>query len=160
MLGDDRLERRAGQLQQMRIAQGHHGGRPRGLRQQGHLAEEAELNGQGFTAADWPYWESKVRARDFSLDEEELRQYFPLDNVLTQGVFAAAERLYGITVAPREDLEGYAEGVRVWDESGKEYMEAVAGLWCASLGFSDLASSANTLRCTGTFAPGSRSMRW
>lgn len=29
------------------------------------------------------------------------------------------------------------EGVRVWDESGKEYMEAVAGLWCASLGFSN-----------------------
>ncbi|MCQ9676112.1 M3 family metallopeptidase [Corynebacterium sp. BF-R-2] len=79
------------------------------------LAEEAELNGQGFTAADWPYWESKVRARDFSLDEEELRTYFPLDQVLEKGVFAAAERLYGITVTPRDDLDGYAEGVRVWE---------------------------------------------
>ncbi|HAT1243814.1 TPA: M3 family metallopeptidase [Corynebacterium striatum] len=79
------------------------------------LAEEATLNGQGFTAADWPYWESKVRARDFSLDEEELRKYFPLDQVLEKGVFAAAERLYGITVIPRDDLEGYAEGVRVWE---------------------------------------------
>ena len=79
------------------------------------LAEEAELNGHGFTAADWPYWESKVRARDFSLDEEELRKYFPLDQVLQKGVFAAAERLYGITVTPRDDLEGYAEGVRVWE---------------------------------------------
>lgn len=28
------------------------------------------------------------------------------------------------------------EGVRVWDETGKEYIESVAGLWCASLGFS------------------------
>ena len=79
------------------------------------LAEEAELNGQGFTAADWPYWESKVRARDFSLDEEELRNYFPLNQVLEKGVFAAAERLYGITVTPRDDLDGYAEGVRVWE---------------------------------------------
>lgn len=79
------------------------------------LAEEATLNGQGFTAADWPYWESKVRARDFSLDEEELRKYFPLDQVLEKGLFAAAERLYGITVIPRDDLEGYAEGVRVWE---------------------------------------------
>ncbi|MTE09720.1 M3 family metallopeptidase [Corynebacterium aurimucosum] len=79
------------------------------------LAEEATLNGQGFNAADWPYWESKVRARDFSLDEEELRKYFPLDQVLEKGVFAAAERLYGITVIPRDDLEGYAEGVRVWE---------------------------------------------
>jgi len=84
------------------------------------LAEEATLNEQDFHAADWPYWESKVRARDFSLDEEELRQYFPLDNVLTQGVFAAAERLYGISVVPREDLEGYAEGVRVWEVFDKD----------------------------------------
>lgn len=89
------------------------------------LAEEATLNEQDFHAADWPYWESKIRARDFSLDEEELRQYFPLDKVLTQGVFAAAERLYGITVAPREDLEGYAEGVRVWEvlDKGVEHGE-------------------------------------
>ncbi|QPK78746.1 M3 family metallopeptidase [Corynebacterium lizhenjunii] len=79
------------------------------------LAEEAELSGQGFSAADWPYWESKVRARDFSLDEAELRKYFPLERVLTGGVFAAAERLYGITVEPRDDLQGYAEGVRVWE---------------------------------------------
>lgn len=27
------------------------------------------------------------------------------------------------------------EGVKVWDDQGKEYIEAVAGLWCASLGF-------------------------
>ena len=27
------------------------------------------------------------------------------------------------------------KGVRVWDEAGKEYIESVAGLWCASLGF-------------------------
>ena len=27
------------------------------------------------------------------------------------------------------------EGVRVWDDQGKEYIEALAGLWCASLGF-------------------------
>ena len=79
------------------------------------LAEEADLNGQGFTAADWPYWESKVRARDFSLDEAELRKYFPLDQVLEKGVFAAANRLYGITVTPRDDLRGYTEGVRVWE---------------------------------------------
>jgi len=27
------------------------------------------------------------------------------------------------------------EGCRVWDDSGREHIEAVAGLWCASLGF-------------------------
>lgn len=39
MLGDDRLEGIPGEPQEMRIAQGHHGGRPRSVRQQGHLAE-------------------------------------------------------------------------------------------------------------------------
>ncbi len=29
------------------------------------------------------------------------------------------------------------EGVHVWDEDGKEYIESVAGLWCAALGFSN-----------------------
>ncbi len=27
------------------------------------------------------------------------------------------------------------KGVRVWDDAGKDYIESVAGLWCASLGF-------------------------
>ena len=31
----------------------------------------------------------------------------------------------------------HGEGVRVWDTDGKEYIEAMAGLWCASLGFSE-----------------------
>jgi len=32
---------------------------------------------------------------------------------------------------------GRGQGVRVWDENGREYFESVAGLWCASLGFSN-----------------------
>ena len=32
---------------------------------------------------------------------------------------------------------GHGRGVRVWDENGREYLESVAGLWCASLGFSN-----------------------
>ncbi|MEJ5998478.1 M3 family metallopeptidase [Corynebacterium sp. H130] len=76
------------------------------------LAEAADGDISG---ADWPYWESKVRARDFALDEDELRTYFPLSRVLRDGVFYAANLLYGITIEPREDLEGYAEGVDVWE---------------------------------------------
>ncbi len=29
------------------------------------------------------------------------------------------------------------DGVRVWDDAGRDYIEAVAGLWCANLGFSN-----------------------
>ncbi|QVI98629.1 M3 family metallopeptidase [Corynebacterium diphtheriae] len=88
------------------------------------LAEKkllSEAAGQDITPADWPYWESQVRRRDYALDEEELSQHFPLKKVLVNGVFFAAHRLYGITVEPRPDLEGYAPGVEVWevkDEDG------------------------------------------
>lgn len=78
-------------------------------------AEEAEEHGQKVGAADWSFWEAKVRARDYALDETELRNYFPLNQVLRDGVFFAANRLYGITVEPRPDLRGYAEGVDVWE---------------------------------------------
>jgi 4-aminobutyrate--pyruvate transaminase len=29
------------------------------------------------------------------------------------------------------------EGVRIYDDAGKDYIEGMAGLWCASLGFSE-----------------------
>lgn len=75
----------------------------------------SELAGEPVTGADWPYWQAKVRERDFSLDDEELSRYFPLRQVLEKGVFFAAERLYGITVVKRDDLQGYADGVDVWE---------------------------------------------
>lgn len=75
----------------------------------------SELAGEPVSGADWPYWQGKVLERDYSLDEEELSQYFPLRQVLVDGVFHAAHRLYGITVTSRSDLQGYADGVDVWE---------------------------------------------
>ena len=74
-----------------------------------------ELADTELSAADWPYWQSQVRERDYSLDEEELSRYFPLRQVLVDGVFHAAHLLYGITVEAREDLHGYSAGVDVWE---------------------------------------------
>ena len=73
------------------------------------------------TDADRPFWESKVRERDYALDEAALSHYFPLRQVLVDGVFYAAHLLYGITIIPRPDLTGYAADVDVWevlDEDG------------------------------------------
>ena len=73
------------------------------------------------TDADRPFWESKVRERDYALDEAALSHYFPLRQVLVDGVFYVAHLLYGITIIPRPDLTGYAADVDVWevlDEDG------------------------------------------
>ena len=60
---------------------------------------------------------------------------------------SAAARDIANVLHPYTDLKTHAdqgpmiisrgEGVRVFDESGKSYIESVAGLWCASLGFSN-----------------------
>ena len=74
-----------------------------------------ELAGQELGGADWPYWQAKRREEELGIDEAELRKYFPLEQVLADGVFYAANLLYGITVEKREDLAGYREDVDVWE---------------------------------------------
>ena len=53
-----------------------------------------------------------------------------------------AYQLHAYTNARKHEADGpliinNGEGVRVYDEQGKEYIEGLAGLWCASLGFSE-----------------------
>ena len=75
----------------------------------------SELAGVKVDGADWPYWQAKRREEELGIDEAELRKYFPLEQVLTDGVFYAANLLYGVTVDKREDLAGYREDVDVWE---------------------------------------------
>ncbi|MBZ8178418.1 M3 family peptidase [Corynebacterium poyangense] len=77
------------------------------------IAEAAGV--EKISAADRPYFSNVVKQRDYQLDTAELREYFPLQQVLYDGVFRAAHRLYGIELKPRPDLPGYAEGVEVWE---------------------------------------------
>lgn len=74
-----------------------------------------ELAGAEIDGADWPYWQAKRREEELGIDEAQLRKYFPLEQVLTDGVFYAANLLYGITVEKRDDLAGYRDDVDVWE---------------------------------------------
>ncbi len=74
------------------------------------------------SAADWAYYTEKVRKEKFDLDAEQLRPYFEMDNVLQNGVFYAATKLYGITFKERKDLPVYLPDIRVFEvfeENGK-----------------------------------------
>lgn len=75
----------------------------------------SELAGEDLDGADWPYWQAKRREQELGIDEAEIRKGFPLEQVLTDGVFYAANLLYGITVEKREDLNGYRDDVDVWE---------------------------------------------
>ncbi|MFA9217677.1 MAG: M3 family metallopeptidase [Sphingomonadaceae bacterium] len=76
---------------------------------------DAEQGGFQIGAADWAYYTDKVRAQRFSFDENQLKPYFELDNVLTKGVFYAAGKLYGLSFKERKDLPVYNPDVRVFD---------------------------------------------
>lgn len=59
---------------------------------------------------DWRYYSEKLRKEKYDLDEEEVRQYFSLDNV-RQGAFDLATKLYGITFEENQDLPNYHPGL-------------------------------------------------
>ena len=56
---------------------------------------------------NWDYYAEKVRKAQYDLDENQLKPYFELFNVLEKGVFHAATELYGITFKRRTDLPVY-----------------------------------------------------
>src|ERR1700746_820559 len=56
-----------------------------------------------------------MRKAKYDLDEEQVKPYFELDNVLQNGVFYAANQLYGLTFKERKDLPVYAPDVRVFE---------------------------------------------
>ena len=78
-------------------------------------ADLEKIAGGAVTAADWDFYTDKVRAERFAFDEKQLKPYFELDNVLINGVFFAATKLYGITFKERKDLPVYHPDVRVFD---------------------------------------------
>ena len=63
---------------------------------------------------DWWYYAEKLRKEKYELDEEMLRPYFKLENVI-QGVFDVANRLYGITFTERTDVPTYHPDVKVFE---------------------------------------------
>jgi peptidyl-dipeptidase Dcp len=86
-------------------------------REAADLQKMIDAEGGGFSLAswDWDYYTEKVRQERYEFDESELKPYFELDNVLKNGVFYAATRLYGITFKERTDLPVYQTDVRVFE---------------------------------------------
>ncbi len=65
-------------------------------------------------AWDWWYYAEKVKKEKYDLDEEMLRPYFKLENVI-DGVFGVATKLYGIQFVERKDIPVYHPDVRAFE---------------------------------------------
>ncbi len=86
-------------------------------REAADLQAMIDAEGGGFQLAswDWDFYAEKVRKARYDFDESALRPYLELDNVLQNGVFHAANQVYGLSFEERTDLPTYHEDVRVWE---------------------------------------------
>ena len=64
---------------------------------------------------DWSYYAEQVRKARYDLDDARVKPYFELNNVLQNGVFYAANQLYGLTFKERRDIPVYQPDVRVFE---------------------------------------------
>jgi peptidyl-dipeptidase Dcp len=86
-------------------------------REAADLQARIDKEGGGFQLApwDWSYYSEKVRAEKYAFDESQLKPYLELWNVVENGVFYAANQLYGLSFKRRTDLPVYQPDVRVYD---------------------------------------------
>ncbi len=81
------------------------------------LQKMIKASGGDFTLEpwDWNYYAEMLRKEKYDLDENQIKPYFEINNVLEKGVFYAAEKLYGITYKQRTDIPVYHEDVKVYE---------------------------------------------
>lgn len=98
--------------------------RPAAERQLAELTTYAKAHGfseDKLQAWDNSYYAEKLKKEKYDLDDETLKPYFKLDNVLN-GAFTVANKLYGITFKERTDIPVYNSEVKtfdVFDRDGK-----------------------------------------
>jgi peptidyl-dipeptidase Dcp len=71
---------------------------------------------------DWNFYAEQVRKAKYDLDDSQVKPYFEINRVLQDGVFYAANQLYGLTFQERKDIPVYQPDVRVFevfDANGK-----------------------------------------
>jgi len=69
---------------------------------------------------DWAFYTEKVRQAKYDFDESQLKPYFEMKNVLENGVFYAANQLYGISFKERTDLPKYHPDTFTYDVLDKD----------------------------------------
>jgi len=93
-----------------------------------------ELKLDNLESWDVAYASEKLRQKSYDLDEEQLKPYFPLPAVI-DGLFGLVQRLYGVTLAPREGVDVWHPDVRYYDvrdASGRVFAGAYVDLYARS----------------------------
>ena len=110
--------------------------RPVAQRELAVLREFAGAQLQLDTLEPWDvgYASEKLRQREYALDEEQLKPYFPLPAVI-DGLFELTTRLYGISLAERDGVDSWHPDVRYFDlrdADGQVFAGAYVDLYARS----------------------------
>ena len=77
----------------------------------------ADKHGDNIKIAAWDYYyyAEKVKKEKFNFSEDEVRPYFALDNVVKNGIFYVANKLWGLTFTEMKNAPKYNPEVTVYD---------------------------------------------
>jgi peptidyl-dipeptidase Dcp len=76
--------------------------------------------GSDIESWDWGFYTEQVRLEKYNIDTTKMRPYFELERVLRDGVFFAANKLFGITFKERPDLVTYHPEARAFEVNNED----------------------------------------
>eukprot|EP00487_Bulimina_marginata_P002198 TRINITY_DN15149_c0_g1_i1.p1 TRINITY_DN15149_c0_g1~~TRINITY_DN15149_c0_g1_i1.p1 ORF type:complete len:157 (+),score=34.81 TRINITY_DN15149_c0_g1_i1:57-473(+) len=80
---------------------------------------KTEYSQDNLQAWDLAYYSEKLKQSRYTISDEELRPYFPKDKVV-EGLFSVVNRLFGLTINCRENVDVWHEDVRFYDVLGTD----------------------------------------
>jgi oligopeptidase A len=86
-----------------------------------------QFAGQPLTAWDIAFYSEKLRLKKYSVSDEQLRPYFPVDSVLA-GLFSVVGKLYGLEIRQIEDVDIWQADVRYYS-LGNDTGETIGGFF-------------------------------
>lgn len=81
---------------------------------QRELAELERFSGEILSAWDIAFWSEKLREQRYSVSDEQLRPYLPVDRVLA-GMFGVVQKLYGVKVRRVDYIDVWHDDVRYFE---------------------------------------------
>lgn len=99
----------------------HKASRPAALKDMADVKEYAKAHGfkGDLERWDWSYWSEKLKNERYGFDEEAVKPYFKLENVIG-GVFELANRLYGLTFKENKNIQVYHPDVKAYEVFDKD----------------------------------------
>jgi peptidyl-dipeptidase Dcp len=103
------------------LTQLHEASRPSALKDLADVAEYAKTHGfkDKIERWDWSYWSEKLKNERYGFDEQAVKPYFKLENVIG-GVFELANRLYGLTFKENKNIQVYHPDVKAYEVYDKD----------------------------------------